>query len=412
MISRIVFLSLCLSLVLGTPLPVRAEIWSENIGRWTQEVRQLDQEIQVRQARLRQLSPEFWNQRSLIEQRYFQLKLQGRLPGWGNPLQARQNLFYQEQAEINELQQRYQEAANQLTREIGPLEDRRKAVLARIENEQRTEQARRAEQERRAAEEARRQRELAAEREQEARRQAAQREREQRALEAEQQRQLRALELERQRQAQALAAQQEQERQEALRQQKAYQEARELAQASVGLHRLAAGFSVFGILLAFLPAYREYALDRLGRFWEWDFRGWFLVSFAALSLCVWILSDGLEHMGWVFLAYMFGGLGLPAGFFLPGLVLLVGQYLHYLFVPHPAEDYIRRSVRSNSPSGDHLRSAADAMYDPKRDGLFDEWRAKNRERRLRAVTSLVKKENDIMDELIRNQKKKSEWRNG
>jgi hypothetical protein len=412
MISRIVFLSLCLSLclslALGSPIPVRAETWNESIGRWTQEARQLDQAIQERRTRLRQLSPEFWNQKQLIEQRYLQLRFQGRPPGWGNSLQAMQNLFYQQQAEINALQQRYQETAQQLTQEIGPLEDRRQALLARIENEQRAEQARRAEQERRAAEEARRQRELAAEREQEARRQAVQRERERQALEAERQRQLQEIEAERQRQALAQAAQQEQERQEVLRRQKA----RELAQAREGLREVSFGLGAFGILLACLPAYREYALDRLGRFGEWDFRGRFLLSAAAFGLFAWNQSDGPASSGGMFWTYVLGVLGLPAAFFLPGLLLLLGQFVHYLFVPHPAEDYIRRSARSNGPAGDNLRDAADAMYDPSRDGLFDEWRAKNRERRLRAVTSLVRKENEVMDELIKNQKKKSERRNG
>jgi hypothetical protein len=217
-----------------------------------------------------------------------------------------------------------------------------------------------------------------------------------------------------QEEAAALEARQEQQRQEAQRLAEAERqrlaerrEAQEFAEARSRVRLLSLGFLIAVPVLLCIPAYRLYAPMRLLAFREWGFKWIFILSSLALGCFAWNQRDGIATTGEADLVLFLGVLGLPAAFFWPGALLLLLEYLHYLFVPHPAEEYVERLTRSGKPRLEDARAAADSMYDPSRDGLFDAWRAKNRERRMRAMGDMVRQENDVMDQVIRNQRKKA-----
>ena len=231
------------------------------------------------------------------------------------------------------------------------------------------------------------------------------RERQEKIARKEQARQERIAQEERRRQAEA--DRREQERQAEIARQAAIQAAWELEQFEKNLYRGIAGAAVFGLVLFFIPGYRQYAQDRLFHFREWPFKRFFLVSSLALAAFAALLNDGLSSLDKAHVAALAGLFGIPAAFYLPGLALLFLNYLHYLFVPHPAEHYLDRAAHSRDPALREAKRAAESMYQPGSSDVFDEWRARNRKRRMEATTAMLKQENEAMEELIRNQKNKA-----
>lgn len=162
------------------------------------------------------------------------------------------------------------------------------------------------------------------------------------------------------------------------------------------------------VVLALIPAYRLYAPNRLMEFAGWRYSGFVMISSIAFGIFFWLVAvDPAESAGTAYLTAFLGVIGLPAVFFLPGAFLLLLQFLHYLAVPHPAEAYIDQARQSRDLDLDAAQRAAESMYDPRRDGVFAEWRSNNRKRRLAAEADLLRRENEAMEELIRNQKAKA-----
>jgi hypothetical protein len=218
-----------------------------------------------------------------------------------------------------------------------------------------------------------------------------------------------------QEEAAALEARQEQQRQEAQRLAEterqrlaALQKEHEFTEARDRVRQLALGFGIFALVLPCIPAYRLYAPIRFLAFREWAFKGRFLLSCVALGLFTWNQMEGIRTTGQAFWTLVFGALAIPAAFFLPGLVLLFGQYLHYLCFPHPARRFLEEIGRSRQPRPDDLDRLADSFYDPGRDGIFEEWRARNAERQARTMADMLRQQNSVIDEVIKNQRKKAD----
>ena len=85
--------------------------------------------------------------------------------------------------------------------------------------------------------------------------------------------------------------------------------------------------------------------------------------------------------------------------------VLLWHYLHYLFVPHPAETAYRTGMIKHVPYPELARTVADAMYQydlkdferlPKR------WKSKNWQKRIDAFRERLEAEDKFMEELIRN----------
>jgi hypothetical protein len=131
------------------------------------------------------------------------------------------------------------------------------------------------------------------------------------------------------------------------------------------------------------------------------------LSFLALGFFAWMVLSGIESEWAGFWALVLAALGLRAVFFLPGLVLSFFQYLHYLFVPHPAEERIRRVIRSSSPNRSQLEGIADAMYDPVRDGSMSEWEIRNRRRRIMKAAALMAEEGSALNKAVAYAEKKT-----
>ena len=260
-------------------------------------------------------------------------------------------------------------------------------------------------------EEARRQRQLEQQqREAELRRQERlaekERERQEKIARKEQARQERIAQEERRRQAEA--DRREQVRQAEIARQAAIQAAWELDQFKKQFNNGIVGAIALGVLLLFIPGYRVHAQDRLFHFKEWPFKGFFIVSSLALGGFIALLNDGISNIDTGHVAAFVGLFGIPAAFYVPGLVLLFFNYLHYLFVPHPAEEYLNREAHSRDPALGEAKRAAESMYRPGSGNVFDEWRARNHKRRVEAMTELLKKENEAMEALIKNQNQKAD----
>jgi chemotaxis protein histidine kinase CheA len=231
-------------------------------------------------------------------------------------------------------------------------------------------------------------------------------ERQEKIARKEQARQERIAQEERRRQAEA--DRREQERQAEIARQAAIQAAWELEQFKKQFNNGIVGGIALGVLLLFIPGYRVHAQDRLFHFKEWPFKGFFIVSSLALGGFIALLNDGISSLDTGHVAAFVGLFGIPAAFYVPGLVLLFFNYLHYLFVPHPAEEYLNRAANSRTPELREALRAAESMYQPGSGNVFDEWRARNHKRRVEAMTALLKKENEAMEALIKNQKQKAD----
>lgn len=231
------------------------------------------------------------------------------------------------------------------------------------------------------------------------------RERQEKIARKEQARQARISQEEQRRQAEL--ARQEEERQAEIARQQAIQAARELQQFQASLKQGIGVAIVLSIVLFFIPGYRIHAQDRLFNFKDWPLKGLFLISSLGLAAFIALLSDGITSIEKGHVAVFAGVFGIPAAFYVPGFLLLFLNYVHYLFVPHPAEEYLNRAANSRQPDLGEARRAAESMYSPGGD-VFDEWRARNRARQAEAMAAMLKKENDAMEELIKNQKNKSQ----
>lgn len=236
------------------------------------------------------------------------------------------------------------------------------------------------------------------------------RERQEKIARKEQARQERIAQAEQRRQAEA--ARREQQRQAEIARQQAIQAAWELRQFKTGLNQAIVVAAVLGVVLFFIPGYRIYAQDRLFHFKDWPFKGFFVISSLALAGFIALLNDGISSLDQGHVAAFAGVFGIPAAFYIPGFVLLFLNYLHYLFVPHPAEEFLNRAAQSRDPDLREVKRVAEAMYRPGEGNVFDEWRARNHARRAEAMADMLKKENEAMEALIKNQKQKANRNDG
>jgi hypothetical protein len=94
-------------------------------------------------------------------------------------------------------------------------------------------------------------------------------------------------------------------------------------------------------------------------------------------------------------------------------LIIIWHYLHYLFVPHPAETAYRTGMAEHVPYPELARTVADAMYQydlkdferlPKR------WKSKNWQKRIDAFRERLEAEDKFMEELIRNLRLKDQLR--
>lgn len=211
------------------------------------------------------------------------------------------------------------------------------------------------------------------------------------------------------------AARQAAERQAAARRQQAEalaqrqrQQIADFQEARRALHRLFWWFTTACVLLVCIPAYRLFAPHKLAEFGSWRVKGLFLLSCGGLTAFFrGMLTGESASVDSTYLAFWGGLLGIPALFFLPGAILLFFQFLHYLVVPHPAESFLDRARTSQGVALDAAKAAAESMYDPKRDGVFEAWRAQNRKRRLAAEEDMLRMENAAMEALMKQQQMKA-----
>jgi hypothetical protein len=81
------------------------------------------------------------------------------------------------------------------------------------------------------------------------------------------------------------------------------------------------------------------------------------------------------------------------------------HYLHYLFVPHPAETAYNAGMARHVPLAQLAADVANAMYQYDMrdyDRLPSAWRSRNWQRRIEAFHRRIRAENDFMQELERN----------
>ena len=191
---------------------------------------------------------------------------------------------------------------------------------------------------------------------------------------------------------------------ERLRQEQARQEREAILRQAPLL--LLAFYLFFGAVAAFVPRYHSYwderAGDGVGQF-LWGAR---MFSLLSLGIFMWMAFSGIRSSDQASLALIFGLIGAPAALFAPWLLVTFVQYLHYLFVPHPAEKHLGRIVRSSRPSSGDVAGISRTLYDPLRDGLPSAWQAENRRKRLEAAGRLMESEVGFMERLREYLKKK------
>jgi hypothetical protein len=85
---------------------------------------------------------------------------------------------------------------------------------------------------------------------------------------------------------------------------------------------------------------------------------------------------------------------------------MILHYLHYLLVPHPLEEVVKKYEKVRLRRGIHIDHAAfgeemeRARYDHEREGIPAWWKSKNWERRLKDILGLrgrVRTERDVAD---------------
>lgn len=95
------------------------------------------------------------------------------------------------------------------------------------------------------------------------------------------------------------------------------------------------------------------------------------------------------------------------------LPVLTYHYLHYLTVPHPGESAYKAGMASALPIPELARTVADAMYRYELkdfDALPKAWKSKNWTKRIDAFHDRLKAEDRFMEELIKNLRLKSQFR--
>jgi len=104
----------------------------------------------------------------------------------------------------------------------------------------------------------------------------------------------------------------------------------------------------------------------------------------------------------VLLPFKFASFLVVAGIKAP---LIIWHYLHYLFVPHPAETAYNAGMARHVPLQELAADVANAMYQYDMrdyDRLPRAWRSRNWQRRIEAFRHRIRAENDFMQELERN----------
>lgn len=199
------------------------------------------------------------------------------------------------------------------------------------------------------------------------------------------------------------AAQRERERQQAeARQREAAERAarEEKARARTAVLFLAALYGAF-LFLPSLPLYRAYIEYRSRHLREWSLAGGIALSaLCGLGAAALVWGVGTDAHPWfVFTA---GLLGLPAWFFVPGLLWLLLVFLHSLFVPHPNEALFERVLRGEPLSRAEVEQVTRAMYDARRDGIPADWRVRGRMWRLERLAALLEKEKAFAEKMAEN----------
>lgn len=93
--------------------------------------------------------------------------------------------------------------------------------------------------------------------------------------------------------------------------------------------------------------------------------------------------------------------------------VLLWHYLHYLFVPHPAETAYRTGMARRVPLPQLAADVADAMYQydlRDYDRLPRAWRSRNWQRRIEAFHRRIRAEDDFMQELERHIRLRDQFR--
>jgi hypothetical protein len=215
------------------------------------------------------------------------------------------------------------------------------------------------------------------------------------------------------------------------------------------------GYAVFAAMLLLLPSYRNAVRNNIAfvvlgvlvmlLFVIWFFGGVWLRAMlddilqaeAHLPLqnrrLLVILASGIPSvlLGLALLITMYLGFPLMALFlllWLPGFCYLVlsstvyyalwspvllWHYLHYLFVPHPAETAYKTGMAEHVPYPELARTVANAMsqYDLKDfERLPKRWKSKNWQKRIDAFRERLEAEDKFMEELIRNLRLKDQLR--
>lgn len=97
------------------------------------------------------------------------------------------------------------------------------------------------------------------------------------------------------------------------------------------------------------------------------------------------------------------------------LPFLIYHHLHYLTVPHPGETAYRAGMAKNLPMPELARTVSDAMYQYELKDLDTlplpkAWKSKNWKKRIDAFHDRLKAEDRFMEELIKNLRLKSQFR--
>lgn len=147
--------------------------------------------------------------------------------------------------------------------------------------------------------------------------------------------------------------------------------------------------------------------------------GWFFVTLftgimgpllmIALGLSVWI---GIP-LYLLFLLFTLPSILFVILRFVVRLPFLVYHHLHYLTVPHPAETAYREGMANGIPMPELASTVADVMYQYDHldyDALPKAWKSKNWTKRIDAFHDRLKAEDRFMEELIKNLRLKSQFR--
>jgi hypothetical protein len=208
-------------------------------------------------------------------------------------------------------------------------------------------------------------------------------------------------------------------------------------------------YALFALLLLFKPQYRDAGWERFGAlcFWPMAFVVWFVVGYLTEFREIdeahgghWAFQRGLGSLLisivtgiiWPLLTIALGlsfWIGIPL-YLLSLLVLfpsilfvilrlvvrlpvLIYHHLHYFTVPHPGETAYKTGMAKNLPIPELASTVAEAMYQHELkdfDALPKAWKSKNWKKRVDAFHDRLKAEDRFMEELIKNLRMKSQFR--